>query len=97
MSPAAERWSSVLADADRSGLSLRAFARREGLNPSTLAWWRWNLKREQGEHAVRLAEVVLVDDAPQPAPLHVRIGEADILVHEDTDLQLGRRVVEALR
>jgi hypothetical protein len=43
--------------------------------------------------------VVLVDDVPQPAraALHVRVGEADILVHDDTDLQLMRRVVEALR
>ncbi|MCP5071388.1 MAG: hypothetical protein GY946_32910 [bacterium] len=106
MSQAAERWSAVLARAERSGLSLRAFAASEGHNPNTLAWWRWNLRRHEREirPEVRLAEVVLVDEAevedhradPVVVGLQVRVGQADILVHGTSDLGLLRRVVEVL-
>lgn len=100
MSPTARRWSDVLADADRSGLSLRAFAQREGHNPNTLAWWRWNLRRQRHEEhrPTRLAEVLVIDDEPQTEEtLRVRVGHADILVEQYTDLDLLRRVVQALR
>jgi hypothetical protein len=102
MSPAAHRWSEVLADADRSGLSLRAFARREGHNPNTLAWWRWNLRRQRRERRLptRLAQVVVVEDDVESTSddaLRVRVAGADIHVDQQTDLDLLRRVVEALR
>ena len=37
----------VLERLDRSGLSLAEFARREGLVPSTLAWWRHAFRRAE--------------------------------------------------
>ncbi len=103
MSQAAQRWSAVLARAQHSELSLREFARREGYNPNTLAWWRWNLRRQKRESdpAPRLAEVVLVEDEEPPPTndndgLRVRVGQAEILVHSNDDLELLRRVVEVL-
>jgi hypothetical protein len=100
MSPAAERWSAILARAEKSELSLRAFARSEGYNPNTLAWWRWNLRRQEEAHQpdLRLAEVVLVEEESSVAAdeLTVRVRDADIVVRADSDLDLLRRVVEAL-
>lgn len=37
-----ERW-------QRSGVSAREFARKEGVNPKTLGYWRWRLEQESQE------------------------------------------------
>lgn len=41
-----EQWERRLERWQRSGLTTREFAAREGLRPSTLAYWRWRLKAE---------------------------------------------------
>jgi hypothetical protein len=38
----------IIARADRSGLSDRAFARREGFDPQRLSWWRRRLGEVSG-------------------------------------------------
>jgi hypothetical protein len=44
--PAKERaWRRTIADHARSGLSIAAFCRREGLTPPTFRWWRQELAR----------------------------------------------------
>lgn len=50
-----EQWERRVARWKRSGLTTREFAAREGLQASTLAYWRWRLKAEGGS-------------APQTAP-----------------------------
>jgi len=91
--PAARRWSTVLSEAEESELSLRAFARSRGLNPQTLAWWRWRLSQTSEEEE----ESGFVEAIVQPATeLRVRVGEAVIEVEPDTDLALLARVVGAL-
>ena len=37
-------WRQLLARQARSGLSIAAFARREGIRPQSLHWWRWKLR-----------------------------------------------------
>lgn len=39
-----ERWAAVLADLERSGLSVASYSREHGLSARTLSWWRWALK-----------------------------------------------------
>ena len=55
-------WRRRLSKWKRSGLSIPEFARREGLNPSTLSWWKWKLGSEG--HATDVDFVELV-----PAPV----------------------------
>ena len=44
--PAKERaWRRTIAEQARSGLSIAAFCRREGLTPHTFRWWRQELAR----------------------------------------------------
>lgn len=88
--PAARRWSAILARAEQSELSMREFAREHGLNPNTMAWWKWRLGQQSQEPA--FLEVVVVESTP----LRVCIGSAFVEVDRDTDLDLLRRVVEAL-
>src|SRR4029077_19781238 len=51
-------WRQVVARWKRSGLSVGAFCRAEGLNQATFYRWRWELKRR---------------DQPKPAFLPVRV------------------------
>jgi hypothetical protein len=37
-------WSKRVRKWERSGLDIAEFARREGLKPKLLGWWRWNLQ-----------------------------------------------------
>ena len=84
----AQKWASVLAEAEASDLTMRAFARARGVNPKTLAWWKWKLRREA--HGGPFLEVVT------GGPLVVVVGGARVEVDGDTDLALLRRVVGAL-
>lgn len=98
MSPAAARWSAIVARSEHSRLSLRQFAAREGVNPNTLAWWRWNLRRREREQQgdCGFAEVLLVEDSPTPEGLSVEVGNARIRVTDSSNLCLLRAVVDVL-
>jgi transposase len=37
-------WSEQVRKWERSGLALAEFARRQGVNPKLLGWWRWKLQ-----------------------------------------------------
>jgi transposase-like protein len=60
----AEDAKQALAALDRSGLDLRAFAVREGLDPQRL--WRW--RRQLAETAAPVFEEVVCPDAPSAHP-----------------------------
>jgi hypothetical protein len=53
----------VLEEAARSGLSLRAFALREGIRPRRLYWWKKELASDAGvqEPGARLVPAVVTD------------------------------------
>lgn len=98
--PAAERWRPIVRRARQSGLTMRAFARANGLNPSTLAWWSWRLGvdvKPSFAEPVEASFVEAVLDGPdRTAVLTVRVGAASLDVFSHTDLDLLRRVVGAL-
>lgn len=85
---------------------MRDFSDKEGINPHTLAWWRWNLKRtkENVQHEPRFAELVVapsvedpvVSATPETRALTIIVGGAQITVNRSSDLELLRAVVEVL-
>lgn len=91
-SRAARRWSRLVTQAESSGLTTREFARSQDINPRTLTWWRWKLRQDDGTGS-DFVEVAVDDDPPV---LQLVVGAALFEVDADTDLQLLRRVVEAL-
>jgi transposase-like protein len=61
--PAKERaWRRTIAEHARSGLSIAAFCRREGLTPHTYRWWRQELARRD-----RPGTSDKADRAPSPS------------------------------
>ena len=50
-------WAKRVAQLERSGLSAAAFAREMGLNPSTLKWWRAQLRRAAKPTALSFVEL----------------------------------------
>jgi hypothetical protein len=49
-------WTKVVARYERSGLSAKAFAAREGISARSLSWWKWKLESD--------AEAEVDDAAP---------------------------------
>jgi hypothetical protein len=92
--PAAQRWTALIAELDDSDLSIRKFAHARGINPRTLTWWKWRLRKEEEERQ----DDGFFELVPREhlAALDLTVGGASITVDRDTDLCLLRRVVEAL-
>jgi hypothetical protein len=65
----------LLAEAQRSGQSLRVFAAERGVPAGTLSWWRHELKRRDAAAASTVEEKA---EAPQFVP--VRVLEAETVV-----------------
>jgi len=103
--PAAQRWAAVIGRHEASGLTIRQFAKDNGLNAGTLAWWRSRLRRE-ARMARRPQAFVELEVAPveqnegtlsiEPVVLCLDAFDARIVVEQDTDLELVRRLVDAL-
>ena len=101
--PAADRWSRVIDHQESTGMTIRAFASKHGINPSTLAWWRSHLgrgrKRKKSSNRTTFIEVIESVE-PKPAParliLHVRKLGVHVEVETGTDLRHLRQVLEAL-
>lgn len=93
---AARRWSVMLAQADRSELTIREFAHQVGVNPRTLAWWKWKLGRIESETDM-FVEVEVDTEEPDDGLIRLEVRNGvGIEVTAQTDLQLLRAVVEAL-
>ena len=45
---AAKRWAKRVERLERSGLTIRTFAEREGLKAGSLSFWKWKLAQERG-------------------------------------------------
>jgi len=88
--PAERHWQPIVRRARASGVSIRAFARQQGFNENTLAWWSWRLG-DLGDSA--FVEVAVVEEA---RPLRLHVGAVRVDVDARSDLALLRRVVEAL-
>lgn len=91
------KWRAIVARHDSSGMTIKEFANSEGLNPRTLSWWRWRIRRKEDEvpSAVAFAELDVQPDEPTVVLVLDNL-EAHIVVDGDTDLELLRDVVVAL-
>ena len=63
----AAQWAQLLASWDHATTHPEDFARRHGVSPATLAWWRWRFKRyaslAPSSDAMRLVRVDLCEEA----------------------------------
>jgi transposase-like protein len=96
---AAQRWARVVEEFEASGVGAREFAQRRGINPSTLKWWRSQLRRGSppGTAVPALSFVELQVEVPV-TPIRVRLERAAVSfdVPPGTDLRWLRAVVDAL-
>ncbi len=76
----AKESSGIVSAWKRSGLSRGEFARRAGVNPVTLGWWKWRLQAEPEPDLPAFVDVV-VEDSPQRAPdFDLTVGEFSVRV-----------------
>jgi len=70
-------WMDLVRRSERSGLDLAKFARREGIKPKQLYWWRWRLRSSSELAAPAKPEflpVRVVTSTPQPAATPIEIA-----------------------
>jgi transposase-like protein len=96
--PAARRWRKIVADHDASGLTIRAFAEARGLNRGTLAWWRSQLRKFDGDSDVPQTQftALTVVEPVGTVVLALDDHKAHVVVDHLTDLGLLRRLLEAM-
>ena len=99
-----EFWADQVRRWRASGEQCRAFARRAGLNPSTLSWWAWKVESET-EHQNDEA----TSSNPEPLPfvelmpvtidgrIELEIDDATIRVPKDFDAETLAQVIAVLR
>lgn len=91
----------MLEEAERSGLSDRAFARQKGIDPQRLWWWR---KRLGSTTAVAKQDTVFVELAVRRTPPPAVTGRVEILLGNgrvvatsvDVDPVMLARVLDAV-
>ena len=102
---AARQWAVLIEKQAASGQSTAEFALSHGVNPRTLSWWRWRLRKARQPRPVPASPFVELevcdggDEAVVEATgltVELETIGACINVTERTDLGLLRRVAEAL-
>ena len=91
-----------LAAVARSGLTLRAWAGRRGMDGRSLHAWQMNLSGRPAVTAPRRPAAKLVELVPMSLPASarryvVRVGDAAVEIDDDFDPGTLRRVLEVLR
>lgn len=61
-------WERRLVRWEKSGLTRVEFARREGVNPSTLGWWRSTLRKDEALPEVSFVEVTVPERPLMKSP-----------------------------
>jgi hypothetical protein len=89
-----ERWSALVTDLRRSGLSIREFAARHDVNAKTLGWCLTKLRH--APVSPRFVEVRLAPAAPTVLRLSFTTLPMSLEVPVGTDLEWLRQVVGAL-
>jgi transposase-like protein len=95
-----------------SGLSAAQFAPQVGASPSTLAWWRWKLRREgalrsrsrrhRGRAKTPLAFVEIAPEATAEGPragavLELQVADVVLRIPEGFEERTLARVLQVLR
>jgi hypothetical protein len=101
--PRREHWRALLEAQRRSGLSLAAFCRRQGLRKGTLSFWKWKLAREAEANTGRGAtasfvpvQIAAVPPRPRelgaPTAMLAELGELEITVADGRLVRVRGRV-----
>ena len=96
---AAQRWARVVEEFEASGMDVREFAKRRGINTSTLKWWRSQLRRPgAASTTVSALSFVEVQVAAPVRVVRVRLDRvaASLDVPPGTDLRWLRAIVDSL-
>jgi hypothetical protein len=104
-----EHAASLLDEAERSGLSDRAFAKRRGIDPQRLWWWRKRLDKTRAKAEVDFVELAVRSPATpmstaSPTTASVTAGRIEILLGNgrvvatpvDVDLVMFARLLDAV-
>ena len=92
-----DTWATRIAEWRASGLTAREFARREGINESTLRWWSSRLGRLAKSAAVSPLTFVEMTGAVRPEPIDIVLTSGVRLrVPQDFDAAAFERLLGAL-
>jgi hypothetical protein len=104
-----EHAASLLGEAERSGLSDRAFAKLRGIDPQRLWWWRKRLDKTRTKVEVNFVELAVRSPATplstaSPTAASVTAGRIEILLGNgrvvatpvDVDLVMFARLLDAV-
>ena len=99
-----DEWRRLIAGWRASGLSCRQYADQAGVNPNTLAWWKWKLSAggERFEAAllpfveVTQPAAASVDLAGQRAGIGLSIGDISVSVAVGFDEATLLRLLDVL-
>lgn len=69
---AAARWAKRVERLERSGLSVRTFAAREGLKAGSLSFWKWKLARGQNRSGSPVPPLKFIELTAATAPPEAR-------------------------
>jgi hypothetical protein len=92
-----EQWAADVAAFEGAKVPLERFCAVRGIAPSTLRWWRWRLRREEG---IRLLPVEVVGDVAAERgaePLVVAFSDVELRVHVGADVDYVAALVARLR
>jgi hypothetical protein len=93
-----EFWRAALNRHSASGLTLRAFADREGISVNTLAYWKYTRQRRLRSTPLSLVPVRVVEDVPAPPRgIVIELAGGRVLVPADFDAEHLARVLDVLR
>ncbi len=85
-----ERMARLIDEAEQSDLSLAEFARRRGIPPQTLYWWRSRVRRDE----TALVPVTIVP--VHKSSIRIEVGDATVIVERGFDTELLADIVRAL-
>lgn len=104
-----EEWARAVSRYERSGLTAKAFAAREGLKATSLSWWKWKLGSEAMDEAKTPApsastatttflELRAASSRTASAPFELLLAESGhtLRVPADADLDAMCCIVDAL-
>jgi hypothetical protein len=89
MARAAEQWAKRVKRLERSGLSIRTFAEREGLKAGSLSFWKWKLGRDRGQNQRGVAAQA---EPVQLIELRTETAARPATEPFEVELRSGRRV-----
>ena len=94
--PATRRWRKVVEEQVESGMSVRAFAESRNVKHSTLSWWKSQLRKLDRETTAPRFTALTVVESAGTVVVVLDDHKAHVVVDDQTDLGLLRRIVQAM-